>query len=1215
MAYTSIRAKQGGKAIKRERRAARKPIRPVPPRPAPKPRPKLTPVGARPIREPERRKLAKTRRRSVRKIKAGKVQVGYPYSRKAVRRGGGFERTDTGKRVTGRGLIRAAKESERKTSLETITPMEAATLALTPPSFKALAIAGKGAKVIKALGKAKAVKGATKVAPRTVAKAGRVGKKIPPRAQGPLKKAVLAGAIASEPHSRRFVKRHAEATVEDPGKVLGTTARAAPGIVTAPAGIAINLGITGARVAKEGPTKRALEPTVETGKSIAKFTKDVSKIATSKSDKEAKDIIKNQYGLTALAIAAPAARIAAKPKSVKPPRQHEAKTPIGRYTARRRARRDVSRIAAEEQARARLAISRKTKATAVEASKAPRKRGGVKLSGEETQGLLGTLMEEGITGPNKAVIAKVRAKYRRQYKDEPELLASVERQLKDLEDPKAWQGRKAKPLAKAAEGARAVGKTQRYSERARLAEFQKTHGLKTVDEIAEGLLEQWTGRQPRKATGKIAVSKGVRRKAERRAAQIANKQVNAVRRELGLAEPEKFGHVPATPVKPTTASGGVFPQLGKKGHKIKLGEGSLAAKGRVARSGTALVRGTIATPEMMQASGRLVLRSIERGTVKKGRTLTQAEAARRLRTDHPDGTVVFLPHSFKSAVRQMDPKKLEDSLKELKDNLDADWTKLEAAGVKGPKGSLVEKAVAEELLAQVSKGEGAWERIATKPARLTSRAILHNPAWALGQVPATAATTAFVSPRLVRGGRAFKKLQRREPKAAEQIAAAAGRVPGAAGFESQALRVTPDAVGKIGQAAAAMHRTRTGRGVLKVLDSPGAFNRWSEGYIRSAGLSEAMLKQVRGPLARMRKLRKNHRDLYNELKGKPKDQQLEVLAKNRKVLDEIVADTGPVIGEFGRLTRSGLFPESALAPLAIFYPFMRMSVNFLTQLPMKHPVKSGISYHLAQWNADELKKFLGGDPSFFQEWSTVLTRTGKGGKPGGTIPLTRIAPGGSFIPETIGEVAGGSPANVLRAVNPVFGGIAAAATGVDPLTGKQIPGKDLARLKLGLSTAVGAPAAVRVFSTVQELDRKNILTKKDQTALTQLFNKLSPKKQKLIRGYVVPIWPREGQQAKDLAKAGRAMDALTKGKEARDAGDQAKASALYDRGYGLLNQLYAKYGLTKQAEREKKAYQEKRYGKKKEPSRDPAGILGSSAPKAVSPVKPKRDDPAGILGP
>lgn len=1053
-----------------------------------------------------------------------------------------------------------------------------ATVALTPPSFKALSVASKGAKVIRALGKAKAAKGVTKVAPKTVAKAKRLPK-IPPRAQGPVKKALLAGAIAAEPHSRRFVKRHVEATAEDPGKVFGTTARAAPGIVTAPAGIAVNVGITGARIAKEGPTKHALEPTVETGKSIAKFTKDVSKIATSKSDKEAKDLIKKDYGLTGLMIAAPAARIAAKPKGLKPLKEHEAKTPVGRYAARRRGRRDVSRMQAEERVAPALAIHRETKATVREATKAPKKRGGVKV---RPQDLLGTFMEEGLAGPNKVVIDRIRTKYRKEYRNEPELRQHAENLLTYLEDPKAWQGRKAKPLAKAVVGAREVGGKQRLSETARLNEFQKTHGLRNIPEITEQILEQQTGRVRRKATGKVAVSKNVRRSAERQAVRIARKEVDKVRKEFGLAEPEKFGHVPAIPVKPATARSGAFPQTGKKGHKIKLGEGSLAAQGRVARTGEALVKGTIATPKLMQASSRFVVRSLDRGVVKNGRTVTQAEAARRMRSDEfPEGTVVFVPHTFKSAIRQMDPKKMEDGLREMKDYLEADWTKLEAAGTKGPKGSLVEKSVAEEMFKQVTNVESELGRLATKTSRGISRAILYNPAWAVGQVPATLATAAFVSANLPRGLRGIRQLKKKDPEAAERLFAAAGKAPRAAGFEREALRATPESVGMLGRAADRMRRNRIGRGALHVLDSPGEFNAWTEGYIRTAGLSEALFKQVRGPLARMRKLRRNHRALYEQMRGKTKAEQLKILSENRKLLDEIVADTGPVIGEFGRLTRSGKLPESAIAPLAIFYPFMRMSVNFLTHgLPVKHPIKSGISYHLAQWNADELKKFLGGDPSFFTEWSTLLLRTGEKGKIKTVVPFQRIAPGGSFLPEAIGEVAGGGAVNVLRALNPAWSAIVAGATGVDPLTNKQVSTKGLDRAKLALSVAGGSPAPLRAIAALVELDRKNILSKKDQTALTQLFNKLSPKQEKLIRGYApIPAWPKDAEKAKDMARAGRAMRALTKAKEAKDAGDQAKASAGYDRGYGILNELYEKYGLAEKAGREKKAYFEKRYGK------------------------------------
>jgi hypothetical protein len=89
------------------------------------------------------------------------------------------------------------------------------------------------------------------------------------------------------------------------------------------------------------------------------------------------------------------------------------------------------------------------------------------------------------------------------------------------------------------------------------------------------------------------------------------------------------------------------------------------------------------------------------------------------------------------------------------------------------------------------------------------------------------------------------------------------------------------------------------------------------------------------------------------------------------------------------------------------------------------------------------------------------------------------------------------------------------------------------------------------------------------------------------------------------------MDALSKGKEAKDAGDTAKAAALYDKGYGLLNKLYRKYGLMEQAQAEKKAYQEKRWPKKK-----PTG-LGylrdeDEGPKSAAPAAPKQKQPSGL---
>src|SRR5207247_42112 len=111
------------------------------------------------------------------------------------------------------------------------------------------------------------------------------------------------------------------------------------------------------------------------------------------------------------------------------------------------------------------------------------------------------------------------------------------------------------------------------------------------------------------------VKKAERLRTQHEVVPKAQAEVERVLAQKGLAEPEKFGHVSAVPKRPGTGVGQRFFQLGKKGHKIELGEAGLAAQGQVAYTGEALLRGTIAAPETMRASGRLTLRALRRGLV------------------------------------------------------------------------------------------------------------------------------------------------------------------------------------------------------------------------------------------------------------------------------------------------------------------------------------------------------------------------------------------------------------------------------------------------------------------------------------------------------------------------------------------------------------------------------------------------------------------------
>lgn len=1076
-----------------------------------------------------------------------------PKQRSQVRRG------IIPKGVPQKGLFRDGRESEGEfvkrqptASLETITPTEAAGFALTPPAFKGLKVASMvGGKVpklaAKALGKTKPAK---KVAKKPAVK--KLTKRKVPRS---VRAGAVAGAVAAEPHSRKFVKRHAEATKESPGKVTGTTLRAAPGILIAPGAALASAGITAGRLATGH--KKPLDPVKATGKSLADFTKDTAAIAGD-DDAKAKKLIKEQYGLTGLAIPAPFAVKAAGPRTKPYKREHEAKTPIGRKAARRRARKDVSVAASIERTRADIESDRKVRSIIHPAQRA--KTGKHKVRPEDA---LGLVMEEGLRGPSGA--AKAREKHA--ARPRPHVTVNgqkldpghVDRLFGYLADPATWRDPNFK---RAVHEARKLGSQQRWSERARLAEFQKTHGLRTTDEIADQLMRKPKDERPASP-----------RDARRQAARIAEQEAREVRLREGLAEPEAFGHVDILPRATTGMSTRVPPTMGKKRYKRRLKEGSLAESGRVAYTGGALAQKTIREPARAAAASRLNLRVVERGAIpvetSRGRrtVITQAQAREALFGEKPQvdpDRVVFVPSSFKSAVKQMDEGRLSEDLANIKAQMEGGWAALDK--VRGKKGTLMEREVFTEYMKQISGLDNPLGRLATQGSRNISRAILYNPAWAMSQVPATALTAATVSPRLVKGLRATKKAQKASPETGDILAAQAGRVPGAAGFESAAGRFPmKERVGTLERLTAP--RTRKGRAALTLLDSPSRFNKWSEGNIRQAAFAANVDKQVNGVFARMSRLRREQRALWEKMRGKPLDEQLRIIAKDEKALASIRSDTLPLIGDFAALTRY----EKIAAPMAIFYPFMRMSVKFLTYgLPMKHPVKHAVAQHLAQWNADELKKFLGGDPSFFAEWATLLIRTGEGDKGvKGVLPVTRIAPGGSYIPEAIGEAAQEGALPVIRAFNPLVGGVVSAISGVDPLSGNQVgKGGSVSSFALAASNVLGAPAPARLVTTLADLDRKNILTKREKTAVVKLFAKMRPKQERLIRGFATPAFPTPPENARDLRSASRALDLIRS-----DDSEEKK------RGQRSLNRLLAKHGIPQdfgKTKRQKKLV--RRYG-------------------------------------
>lgn len=1238
-------------------------------------------------------------------------------------------------------------------TLETITPSEAVTWAITPPAFKGLAVAGKGTVGGIKLGSRLFGRGVTKAATKGASgvrnqagkaalavrmkggikfkppKPGKTPKKpkvpslqkvkptrryrdpITGRVRARYKVPAVGGVVAADAVTDktpvgRFTRRNVEATAEDPGKVIATTARAAPGIIAGPAHIAMALG-------KSAATRDA-GPTKEVGKSLWEFNKDIYKISKkSTSDKEAKKLIKEKYGLTGALIAAPGiAKVGKRAGPVK--RQQDAKTFIGRYTAGRRARRDVG-VESSTQATWGELEAADRRVIVKDASKAKQ---GKSKKGVRAENTLGLILEEGLTKegmtPENLAALRVKLSTRDQKyrggKNRKKSYTALDA-LDYLEaNPHLWDDVHFK---KANRKLRQVAVRERIkgAEKARLNEFAKTHGIRTPDEriaardietqgarvemrkahrelqtakaalkvletgatararprdIKLGITEakaavaaarrkvdrarrqspevkSWVVRVGGEVKGAFSTEKAAKKRAKELAAstnkrttakletvstespalkrakaerakaernlRAANRganvktraltpkqskrvldaqakvaeaqirfdrakgrlqgsrkrsdsaiiaetsaEVSKVARAKGLREPEVYGHVDVR------TRGGITAQaerhsgtLGKKGYERDLGEGGLAHRGLVEYSAEALEQGTLSSGPKRRAAGRLAVAAIDRLKIKSpksGKTVIgKGEAIELFETGQLNPkAVAAIDTNFISALKQMDDALLTEAQESLRATVIDQHAALK--GQKGGKVILVERAGLNELLHQVTGSKDLTRALATG-SRLLSKGILYNPAWAIGQVPATLATAAIVNPRLIKGGRALHKARKIDPSVGHAMGAHAGRVPGAAGSPAGLGQFRGGAeptrlIGRFG-------RSRKERAAKLLLDSPSRFNRWSEGEIRQAALAANIDKQVNGWLSKNSNLYKNQRQLWEKLQNKPLDEQLRIIAKNEDAMRLIQRDTLAVIGDFATITHH----EKVAAIAGVFYPFMRMSVKFLTYgLPAKHPIKAAVLWHLSQWNANELKKFLKGDPGFFAEWANVPMQGGK------MLPLSRVSPGGSFLPEAIGEAAEGRPVSSLRPINPFLSGPLATAFGRDPLTDKPVEGFGK-RAKLGASVTLGAPAPARLGMKIANLDRKNIFSQKEVKTLNKLLAKINPKGEGIARGFAWPLLPIKQANAQDNSKVSRAFDRLNK-----DRNDKTAKR--------WLNELYEKHGLLEEALRE----DAKRTGKK-----------------------------------
>ena len=528
--------------------------------------------------------------------------------------------------------------------------------------------------------------------------------------------------------------------------------------------------------------------------------------------------------------------------------------------------------------------------------------------------------------------------------------------------------------------------------------------------------------------------------------------------------------------------------------------------------------------------------------------------------------------------------------------------------------------------------------------RWTSMNMLSTPAFVGAQVAAeTAQAIAEVNPiRMIQGLRNYNKLT---PDQKLKISGASGETAKAI-FSPEELQTTLGSYDAkpFNDALGFFRRNVFGRSAKSfvTLRATGEIDRLKGSYIRRGALTGQIMRDLNGTWAKGRKLLKTQTEIQKRIGHLKPHEQLAWIAEHPKVLDRYQRELHAAMGGWGNLTRTGKVPESARAATLVFYPYLRMSLQWPLKYAKRHPIKATALAYLAAENNFALKEALEGDPSFLNYAQIPVYGVGEDGKPT-TINLARIAPGGSAL---VTAVQGSG--SLLGALQPVLAAGIEGATGKGPLGA--VEGGVLEHVKAAGAGILGLSPYVRAADTLKGQkdsgqSEYGILGKRANIALNPLAalsSKLKGSKgEQLTRSLVLPFLPQNIDHQRDYAKLGRILTKLgdtgssaqakqqaTKGTASEQRSVRAKVEAMQKenaKAEGELEKLYAKYGLSKVAARSLDVYkythpfpeEEKRgpyegsgYGGS---GYEPSGYSGGGSNEKPVPV-PQRSDGVAIPG-
>jgi hypothetical protein len=574
------------------------------------------------------------------------------------------------------------------------------------------------------------------------------------------------------------------------------------------------------------------------------------------------------------------------------------------------------------------------------------------------------------------------------------------------------------------------------------------------------------------------------------------------------------------------------------GRKEYAREGNLAKADELDRSLEGLVRGSILLPRH-KAAGKEFMRNIvdeysmpfsingEKVTVGQG-SKDWAAITRRESSDNPDGgqydprSVARLAYrEFNNAIDDpflTDTQRDSRLLQILKD----------AESGKAPGSEpfvLVPREVVKEARAQINPETNILTKGMGQFAKVSNRLILGtNPAWAVAQTLAEGVPLLISHPSLANPAklavlyRDTKRYGDRHP----ELRATAGVSP----LNAAALRqpheelesYTPEVWSK---GAEAMTRGKTARGALSFakLRALGEFDVRRQNAYRKAMYAAEADRKFRSWYSGLTGMFDGAAAVSKKFRGKPREELwdwLNTTKVGRRWKEKLEDHVDAVQGNWTAFTRY----ERALAPFAIFYPFIRYSLRWATwAFPKEHPLRATVITMLGQANANQLEALVG-QKAYEEGLAETDDPLSLSNPLGYAYPLYRneddepaVLPGGSRISPGQSSITSaiqtGNPAAILSSLQPILGAGITATTGVEPFTGQE---SALPRGEAALNALLGLPSITR--ATDSKLG--------DQSVASKAFEQYDDKKD--ARSFLMPFLPQSGDAFASTDALGRAFD-------------------------------------------------------------------------------------------